>query len=270
MEPTDTTDVVQPDPGQGDQAGGGSPWADLLELAPEESRGTFEDRFREWDSNYTRTSQEASEYRKTWEPYEQAGVSQYSPQDISAAFQLLNDPAQARTWLDQTYGPVAPQPAPELQQQEFGQFDQFGDQAQLKTLLEQQLTPLQQQVELMNQRWQQQEQQLALAEGQRVIDSQFSEIEEKQGSRLDPQTRELIETWANKYIETDPQHAIPRAWDDYQKWVGGIEKRAFESKAAEQKPAAESGGRPDVTLPQIKTLKDAEKYALEQMRAQRG
>lgn len=257
---------VQPDPGQGGEStGGGSPWADLLDRVPEDARGDFESRFRDWDSNYTRTSQEYSEHKKAWEPYEQAGVTQYPADQIPAAFNLLNDPEQLKTWYEQTYGPLTP----EQQQQQAPEADPYGfqdpAQQQLEQLLEQKLGPVSQQLEQLGQWRQQFEQQQHVAQIQSQLDAEINALKEQHGANLPEPVREnfedIIERFGGKYAEAgdSPKQVVAKAWADWQNYANAIEKAVLQSKVDAPKPA-EGGGVADVT-PQTRSRMDKQMQA---------
>ena len=262
-----SAEPVQPEAGQGSEGAGGSPWADLLDRIPEESRGDFENRFREWDANYTRTSQAHAEYEKTWKPYADAGVSQYDPQDIQAAFQLLQDPQAARQWLDQQYGPVA---APEAPQDPYGGFEDPSQQ-QLEQLLESKLGPIAQQMEQIAQ-WRQEQEQRALHDqvdrqiAQAIDDLKAKEID-KLPEPLREQFDELIDRFGSKYAEpgADPKQVVAQAWQDILNYVNAIEKSVLQSKANAPAPA-EGGGVADVTPQKITRVKDVSEAAVEFLR----
>lgn len=266
-----TADVAQPE-GQGDGSTSDAPYAEYLNRVPEEVRGDIEPVFKDWDANVTRRFQEASEYRKQWEPYEQAGVTQYRPEDIQAAFQLLQDPEQARAWLDQNYGPI--QAAVETPQAEpaVDDYSAFGvDPQQFERLLESKLTPLQQQVEQWQQRWTEFEQQAHEAQIAGQIEQAVAELKAKEADRLPAELRDkfdgLIEQFGMQYAEqgADPQQVVQRAWADLQVVLNAAQKSAFQSAADAPKPA-EAGGVPDVSTPQAKRIQDVQAMAEEFLR----
>jgi hypothetical protein len=268
---TENADDAQPTTeGQGNEGntGGGSPWADLLSLAPEDHRGTFEERFREWDANYTRTSQEASQYRSQWQPFEQAGLNQYDPQQLAEHLQMLQDPDAVRAWVEQTYGaPPQPEPAPEP-------FDPYAPDpnAQLEQLLQRQLQPLQAQVEQFSQ-WR--EQQEAQAREQAARESTTQAIAELQSKHeadipdaLKENFQELISRFSLPYAEEggSAQQAIERGWQDFQNMVNQIEKAALQAKVDAPSPA-EGGGMADVSPDKLKWGKQVQDTALEALRS---
>lgn len=256
-------DVVQPEQGQGD-GGSGGPWSDLLDRVPEDARGDFESRFKEWDGNYTRHQQEAAEYRKSWEPYEQLGVNQYSPDQVSYLLQLgqaLENPQQMQEWWNQ----YAQQNG--LTQAETEQLqEQVGYEDPTQQLLKEQLGPITQQLDQIRQWQEQQEFAVREREATEFIEGQLRELEEKHPQEF---RRDLIEAFVGQYIDNDPRNAVTRAFEDARRFTADIEKQALQSKV--NAPAgAESGGAPDTVPKEIKTLAEANKYALEQMRAARN
>jgi len=268
-----TADPVQPDPGQGEPGTSDAPYAEYLNRIPEDARGQVEPIFKEWDANTTRRFQEHSEYRKTWEPYEQAGVQQHNPESVQWALQFLQaaetNPQAIQQWFDayaQERG-LTPAQAAEQVAQDPGTFgDPYGDQSQqLSELLKQQLSPLQQQLEQMTQWREQQETAVREQEAQRFIHGQMDELRSKHPSEFTKEAEGYVEAFLSKYIESDPRNAVPRAWADYQTLVNEISKQVLQPKA--DAPAApESGGAPDVTPKPIKTLKEAEAVALARLR----
>lgn len=94
-----TEDGVQPE-GQG--AASGSPYGEYLSRIPEEQRGVVEPVFKDWDANVTRRFQEASEFRRQWEPYGDLGLTEYDPgylQQLLQLGQLFNDQDSYKEWL---------------------------------------------------------------------------------------------------------------------------------------------------------------------------
>ena len=242
---------VQPEGQGGEGTGGGSPWADLLDRTPEDSRELFESRFRDWDANYTRTSQELADAKKQWE-----GIDR---QQVDAAFQLLSDPEAARNWLDQQYGPLqAAQPEPAAPDP----FTGFEDpsQQQFEQLLKSQLGPLQQRLEEYDQRWQQMEQQAQVEQIQSQIDAEISTLAEQHGKSLPEgvDIKDVVERYGSKYADAgaNPKEVVARAWGDFQAHLNAIEKAVLQSKVDAPKPA-EGGGVPDVTPTQHRRVKDA-------------
>lgn len=262
-------DPVQPE-GQGGEGQGGNPaYADYLNRIPEEARGAAEEAFKAWDANTTQKFQEASEFRKSWEPYEQAGVNQYDPEAVQWALQFMQasqqNPQSIQSWYEayaKEHGLTqaeAQQQQPEPTLDEYGSYDAQG----LKSLLEQQLNPIQQEIQAMAQYREQQEQQARDMEAKSFIDNQMSELKSKHPDDFkdnsDYGPEKMIDRFAARYIETDPMNAVPRAFADYQAFRNEIQKTSWQS-AADRPAPAESGGMPN-GAPEKMTWKQAGEQA---------
>jgi hypothetical protein len=202
-----------------------------------------------------------------------AGNNQLSPDEVSWLVQFrqaLEQPEIMQQWWD-GYAKENGLTVAEAKAQAEDAVDDFGFQdpsQQLEKLLEERLTPLQKQLEQYEGRFAQQDQARQEAEASQYIEGQFSELQKKHGE-IDKQTRELIETFAGKYIESDPMNAIPRGYDDLQHLLNSHEKRTLDGKL-NQPPPAEGGGVPDVNPPEHKRIdsEGVKNAALEWMRNQ--
>lgn len=272
-------DDVQPEAveGQGGESAEGSqaPYADYLSRIPEEVRGDVEPVFRDWDANVTKRFQEASEYRKGWEPYEQIGVNQHDPATVQWALQFAqaaqHDPQSIQQWFEnyaQERGLTPAQAAQELEQQSFEEMGGYGDPdaQRLEQLLQQQLQPLQQQLQQMTQWQAQQEYGARMAQATQYVNSQMEELKSKHPDEFD---EKLVEKLLPQYIETDPVNAVQRAFEDSRAIRNQIEHGFVKSKTNQPDPAL-SGGPADLTPPPVKSLKEAEKLAIQQFRADRA
>jgi hypothetical protein len=264
---TEPDDTVQPDAGQGEPVAD-APYAEYLNRIPEELRGQVEPIFKEWDGNTTRKFQEASEYRKGWEPYEQVGVNRHDPAAVEWALQFysaLENPKAIKDW----YGDYQQQ-HPELQEQQAVQQQQSPDafefqdpsvqayEEKMKALL----APMQQELDA-NRQWREtQAQQTREQDALRYIEGQIGELKEKHGAEFNEQA---VEQLIPQYIETDPRNAVQRAWADYQSLVNQIQKDVLQSKV-KQPAAAESGGLPDVAPEEVKTMSRAGEITREILR----
>lgn len=273
----ETTDVIQPeDAGQGDGGTSDTPYAEYLDRIPEEVRGQVEPVFKDWDSNVTRRFQEAAEYRKQWEPYEQTGINQISPDEAQWLLQFREardaNPQAVKEWYEQyaEQNGLTQQEAKQLQDQTQQQADQYGGwedptAQQLKQQLEQQLGPIQQRLEAFAQWQEQQEFHVREEEANRYIRSQLDELKEKHPDEFN---EEMVERLSAQYIESDPRNAVPRGFADWQKIRNQIQKDTLQSKV-NQPAAAESGGTADAVPEEFKTLADANKAALARLREAR-
>lgn len=263
-------ETVQPDDtGQGDAVISDAPYAEYLNRIPEELREQVEPVFKEWDGNTTRKFQEASEYRKQWEPYEKVGVSRTSPEAVDWALQFyraLENPQAIQQWYDayaQENG-LTPQQAAEQQSQQqppgeqlFADYQDPSITQALERQLQQHLSPIQQQLEKFSSWQQQQETQAREQAAMNVIEGQLGDLEKKHGDQFN---REWVDKFVANYIESDPHNAVHRAWDDYQNMVNQISKSALQSKVDAPAPA-ESGGIPNVAPEEIKTMAQAAEQA---------
>lgn len=237
---------VQPE-GQG-AATGDAPYQEYLDRIPEQVRGEVEPVFKDWDSNVTKRFQEQAQYRSQWEPYEQAGISQYNPQELQQLVEFANaiqDPEWFRTWLQE-------------QAVETGAFPQGPGEEPvvdpaLEQLLQQHLTPLQHQLQEQQSWQQQQEERLALEAAAQHIEQQFAGLREKHGDF----DQGKVEMFASKYLHDDPHNAIDRGFADYQAFIGQIERGLLTTKLGH--PASpEMGGGPAANTPGPLGLKGAE------------
>lgn len=269
-------DVVQPeDAGQGD-GGHDAPYAEYLNRIPEEVREEVEPVFKDWDANVTRRFQEHSEYRREWEPYEQTGINRLSPEETQWLVQFrqaLEDPQQIKQWYEgyaEQAGIVPEQAAQEpTGQQASTTFDEFGagyDPQQLQSLLDQRFSPLAQQLQQLTERFEHQDYQTRVAEAERYVQGQIEELKAKHPDEFN---EEAIEKLVTNYIDSDPVHAVERAFADWQKIRAQIERDTLQGKA-DSRSSGESGGTADAMPEMPKTLKEAAEIAKQRIRESWG
>jgi hypothetical protein len=259
-------EVVQPPEGQGDQSNS-SPYAEYLDRLPEEVRGDVEPVFRDWDAQTTRKFQDAAEYRKQWEPLEQTGVSQRDPAEVQWAMQFvdaLQNPSAIKEWFDE-YAQQNGLTAKEQQQLEQEYVDPT-----VESLVEQrlaaQLGPVANQLQELTEWRQAQEFGRAEAQAMAQIRTVVDELKAKHGDEFNEQ---MVEKLLPQYIQSDPQHAVERAFADWQQMLADVQKQTLQSKV-DQPAGAESGGSAvGSPEPPVKgeALKMAAAQALEQLRA---
>ena len=263
----ETTEPVQPDEGQGGDGTSDAPYAEYLSRIPEEARGEAEQAFKAWDADTTRKFQEASEYRKGWEPFESLGVNQREPAEVEWALQMLEaaktNPAEVWRWA-QEYAQTHNLTKAETEQLAE---EAFVDPS-VTQLVDQQLAarlgPLDHQLQEQQTRWQTQEQQATESRIQSDIRSELDSLKEKHKGEFD---ESLVDKFiANHMSETDARVAVQKAFADAQTFRAQIEKQVLQSKVDDSGPGAESGGAPatDDGLP--KTMKEANKMVAAQLR----
>lgn len=256
------TDPEQPNSGQ-DGQGADAPYSEYLNRIPEELRADVEPVFRDWDANTTRKFQEAAEQRKSWEPYEELGINQRDPGELEWAMRFvdtLQNPEAIKEW----YGEYARERG--LADQ--AETDEYIDPSVsdlVQRQLSAQLGPVAQQLAEISQWRDAQEQQRAEAEAMGQIKSEISSLKAKHGDAFNEQ---MVEKLLPQYIDSDPQHAVQRAFADWQSIRASVEQD-WTSGKANQPPAAMSGGtasgQPDPP-PKGEALKYAAQQALEQLR----
>ena len=274
-------DEVQPDPGQGDvDVTGGQPYADYLTRVPEEVRGDVEPIFKDWNSNVNRRFEEHAEYKRSWEPYE--NVRQHQPEAVTEALQLyqaaLNDPQAFQQWFEQyaaERGLTPKQAAAELEPEAMT-FDQYDPNAQLQQLLDQKLSPLQSQMEQFISRQQELEQQATVQALSEQVGQEIAKLRAEHAKdlpeKVQEQLEDIIERFGMRYAGepgATPEQVVRRAWADFESLSNQLQTGALQSKVDQPEPAV-SGEVADGAPPQIRTLAEANKIALQQMRASRN
>jgi len=255
----DITETPQPQEGQG--GAGDAPYAEYLSRIPEEHRGLVEPVFKEWDANTTRKFQEASEYRKQWEPYDSLGVTNVDPDVLRELITFNNDilsnPDALKEWyrefgqanqlLDETPSTTEQGVREELA-------DQGYSPAQIEGLLNEKLAPIQQ--------WMaQQEQQAELFKSSQAIDERLAKLREEHGEF----DTDLVLKIASNYADTHGPDSVLKAFEDVQAWEASIEKKLIKDKQSAPE-APEKGGAAATALEQPGTMDDARRQVEERLR----
>ena len=275
---SDDAEVVQPDAGQGDGSGA-APYQEWLDRIPEQVRGDVEPVFKDWDASVTKRFQDAAEYRRQWEPYEQTGVRNLSPEQVQWASQFMdaydNNPQAIVEWAKEyanerglTLAEAAQQAqeASERSEQSFDDYSVGYDTQALEKALQAQLGPIQQRLEAFASWQEQQEEAQRVQEANQFIRQQLDELKAQHGAEFD---EDAVERFIPQYIESDPRNAVPNAWRDYQSLKAQLEK-SFVSTKIGAPPAAESGGLADGSPEPVKTLDKANELARNILRQQHG
>jgi len=270
---TDDADPVRSD--QSDEGGEstGTPYDEYLNRIPEEAREAATEAFRAWDANYTRRQQEAAEYRSRWQPFENA-----STEDLQWGLDMnraaRENPQAVWEWAQQYArdNNLVQSPAPEQPSQEltYEQWAAQQEEQSLNTRLESMLNPIMQRLEQYDQRYQEQEQQRQIQQAQDYLQHQMDGLKREHPDAFqklgDIEPEQMIETLSGKYIESDPEHAIPRAFAEWQSIISQVSKSYAEGKL-NQPSVPESGAAAPAGNEAPKTLAEASSQALEQIRA---
>jgi hypothetical protein len=251
---------VQPE-GQGESAGGGgAPYQEYLDrITDDEARGIAEEGFKSFDANVAKKFSEHASYRKGWAPYEELGLRDQDPQLVAWAMQLAqaaqSNPQEFHAWVNGDYA------------QQYGlgqQTEDFGGFEDPNAALIQRIEQLEQMYQGVDGRFQQQAEQQAQAEAQRMIEGQIAKIEKEHPEEFDRAALEMVLPHFTEAAQTreELEQAVPRAWEALQGLLNKREQQAFSGKLNAGR-APEASGMPDVTPPRDHTLKEAHARAME-------
>lgn len=259
----DNDDPVQPE-GQGGEVEGNPLYSEYLtRIQDDEARSIAEEGFKAFDANTTKRFQEAAEQRRELEPYEQY-VKGRDQAEVEWAMQFvdaLRNPTAIQEWFTgyaQEHGLAAAQQAAAEQG-----VDEYID-PHVQTLDQQQKALASQLAEITQWR-ESQEQARVEAEFQTQIRTELDAIKAKHPDEFD---ESLVDKLLPQYIQSDPQHAVQRAWADAQALVAQVQKQWVDAKAS-QPAGAVSGGSASGTAdppPKGQALKFASQQALAQLR----
>jgi hypothetical protein len=235
-----------PEP-QGQQPGESGLYPDLSAV-PEDTRGIVTDLLKQMEGNVTRKFQEAAEFRKQWEPFQELGVHEVDPDDLREllAFRdIANDPDQFKSWYEavgKEMGLGSPAEVPPAEQPTLNGLEET-----LGKLLDQRLGPIEN-------AYKAQEEQSRLQAAETFVQTKLGELETEHGEFDKDAVCQLA-------LAYDGQDAIDRGFADYQRLVGQVEKSVFEKKL-NQPDAPNSGGRPATQVAPITDFAEAKKAAM--------
>lgn len=209
---------------------------DLNEV-PEDVREHVVPHLKAMEGGITKKFQEAAEYRKGWEPYEELGLRDMDPTAVKQLLdfaQLANNPEQFDSWLKSAA-------------EERGLFngDGSGDDdlsveeleelspEKIKEIVAEQIKPLQDSQ-------QQQVQEQAVAEAEQGIEDSLGQIR-KDNPDLPENAEDAIVKLAYAYAEEDGVDPIAKGFEDYQELIGQGEKGLFEQKTKQPAPPEGAG-----------------------------
>lgn len=253
-------EIVQPDAGvPAEGQGNTAPYSEYLDKLPEDIRGDVEPVFQEWDSNVTKRFQEAADYKKQWEPFQDLGLNDVPKEDVESLLALrdlaANDPEQFDTWLRET--------ATERGLFEDAPNDQFDPYAEPDddAALSQKLDPMMSELQEMKQWREQMEQDSRISEAMKTVEAQV----EEQSAKHPDVPKDLAEQFLASFAESDPQNAVQLAYDAAEKWMVQIQQNMVAGKLA-QPESAEQGSTPDGNPQAITSFKDAQAQVLARLK----
>jgi hypothetical protein len=232
---------------------------DLSNVAPE-VRPVVEKHLKEIEGRITPRLQEAAEYRKTWEPYEQAGVGNMDPEELSgllAFAELTSAAAQGDQQALQQFGNWYEQIGNELglggneeDDSEYEESDDLSEEA-LTERITQAVQPL---YEKIAEQEQTQTYEKALADVRQATDKL------QQEHNLSDEDIDTVLRFAQSYEdEGDP---VGKGFEEFQNLIARGEKGLFAEKASKPTPP-EGEGPPDTSATPITDFEEAKRMATE-------
>ena len=241
-----SSESVQPE-GSGPEEGGAGQGeraeeAGLYDLSsvPDDIRPHLEPHLKAIDANVTRKFQEYSDQLKGWEPYEELGLRDLDPEQIGGLLefaQMAQDEEAFAEWWKETgeqLGLYEDEDDDDLYEDEDDILDLDRDSLQklVAKAVTENLSPIYEQM-------QRSEQERAEAATHGEIVEKLDGLREEHGEDIDT---DAILQLAFAYVDDDPDNAIDRGFEDYQRLVGAGESRLFEGKSEAAGTGAEPGG----------------------------
>lgn len=260
--------------GEGVASDSGSDGLYDLESVPAELREHVSPILKNIEGNVTKRFQEAADFRKTWEPYADLGVSDVAPETMEQVLnwlEMTNDPAQYRSWLE-----AQAQQAGLLQAGGAGNDDDDVDLGGFEGLDEGQVMTREQfQKELEAFKAEQKaEHELTVAQQQteRELNARFDTLSQELGlSELEEDKRRVHENaiWAIAQSQySGDQDPVGKAFADYKALIGQTETDLLRRKLNVPAPPEGGGGAPDTSVARPKTIAEASQLMRGRLRQQ--
>lgn len=185
-------DDVQPTEGQGTDGDGGI-FAPYLEAVPEEHRETVTGYLKDAEKNVNERLAEASELKKTWEPYKQVeALTQYQPEALNELLawhqQVTSSDEAFQDWLAQAAGEAGFTKA-ETEQLEDAESEGVLSQAKIEELVAERAA---QQVQPLEQRFDQWEQQQQINATETEIRDELTALEKEHSISLSDEQKAMV------------------------------------------------------------------------------
>jgi len=251
-------EVVQPETVESTEGQGAAPYQEYLDRLPEDIRGDVEPIFKDWDSNVTKKFQEAAEFRKQWEPFQDLNLTDVPRDELQNLIALrelaADDPDQFNEWLISTALERG------LLEQQAEESDPYEDESDP---LEEKLNPLQSELQQLKEWKEQQEEEARISEAMKFVEQQVEEARQKHPD-VDP---ELAEQFLASFAESDPENAVSLAYEAAEKWMAQIQQGVVQGKLS-QPEAAEQGSKADGSPEEIRDFQQASQVALQRLQNQ--
>lgn len=237
-----------------------------LESVDPTMRAALEPHLKAIEANATKKFQEAAEYRKGWAPYEELGVNNVPIEVMQELFEfarIANDPEQFQQWW-QEVGETKGFHSAELDTDDLDLTD--ADDLTPERIKELVAEAVSENLNPIQERFQAQDQERALAEANEAIEQQMAQIR-SDNPNLPEGAEDDIAQLAMAYVDDDPDNAIAKGFEKYKALVGQGEKNLFAQKS-NQPMAPESTGTPATSAEGITSFDDPrlKEQARERMR----
>jgi len=260
-------DDVQPSTeGQGADADSGL--YDLDSVAPE-VRDQLTPHLKKIEGNVTKRFQEAADYRKQWEPYEQLGLADKDPAQIKQLLdfaQLAQDPEQFKSWWEAAGKEMGFTDDKPVEEDDFDLDAEDFSAEKIQELIQKQV---EEKVGPIQAKFQEQEKERLEAEANKEVDSALSEILD--GKEVSDEDKEDILAFAWAYSDEnggDAKTAIQKGYERYARLVGQGANGLLAQKTNQPKPP-EGEGPADTSAEKITSFKDPrlQQAGIEKLRA---
>ena len=249
----------------GDQPeGGGDASGGLYDLAsvPEDLRPHVEPHLKAIEANITKKLQENAESLKRWEPYEELGIGDINPEALQQLLdfaEMTQDDARFKEWFTETGERMGL-----LNQEEPDDLDLDLEDDLTPEKIEQLIAKaVSENIEPVKQSLQEREAKEAEQAATQEITETLSKLKAEHGDDIDT---DAILQLAYAYADEDPDNAITRGFEDYQRLVGKGEAGLFAKKVS-QPEAPEGPGRASNAPDKITSFDQAKAAALDRLRA---
>lgn len=243
-----------------------SPIDELYDLSsvPDEQRPHIEPILQDVQRNVNSKFEQAAEYRKQWEPYENLGVNDIEPElmeELIAIAEIAEDENALREWwqgLGSERGWYESDSDDELEDFDFEDDDEYSadDLKQLQETIEK---AIEAKTAPLFEKEREREQERLLAEADKEISAKLNELKETHGEFDEQAVCKLA-------LSYDGEDAIEKGFEDYKNLIKSAQDGVFEAKNDAPAPP-EGPGVANTTPEQITSFTDAKKAAVERIKA---
>ncbi len=256
-------DVQSPGGDQGDTAATDSGLYDLDSVAPE-VREQLVPHLKAIEGNATKKFQEAAEYRKQWQPYEELGLTDIQPEQLQGLLEFAknaNDPEWFSKWWTDAGKELGLHPddtgSDDLGLEDAEDLSPEKIQELVAEAVSEKLSPIEQTL-------QEQEQARKVEAANEEIDAALSKIESDNAqlfggdAEQKQKVQEAINRLAYSYADDSSlsvEEMIHKGFDDYKSLIGQGEKGLFDKKV-EQPQTPEGPGATSTSPEKIASFDD--------------